>query len=182
MSENPFLTENPCLTLVLGGARSGKSAYSEAQVEQLPAPWTYIATAQAFDAEMRARIEAHRLRRKAGWVTTEAPQNLARAICDAPAERPLLVDCLTLWLSNRLLADADLAAERAELVAALQARAAPTLVVSSEVGLSIVPENALARAFRDAAGESHQAIARISGRVVLTVAGYPLIVKDATGR
>ncbi|MGA8170258.1 MAG: bifunctional adenosylcobinamide kinase/adenosylcobinamide-phosphate guanylyltransferase, partial [Methylocystis sp.] len=115
------------------------------------------------------------------WVTVEAPDELARAILDAPADRALLVDCLTLWLSNRLLAGADLSAERAELVAALSARAAPTVVVSSEVGLSIVPENALARAFRDAAGETHQAVARVSGGVVLTVAGYPLIVKDAAG-
>jgi len=94
----------------------------------------------------------------------------------------MLVDCLTLWLSNRLLARADLSAERVELVAALRRRAGPTVVVSSEVGLSIVPENALARAFRDAAGELHQAVARISGRVVLTVAGYPLTVKDVTPR
>src|SRR5208337_3840717 len=90
---------------------------------------------------------------------------------------PLLVDCLTLWLSNRLLAEADLAADRAELVAALARRAAPTVVVSSEVGFSIAPENALARRFRDAAGELHQAVALISGGVALTVAGYPLFVK-----
>jgi adenosylcobinamide kinase/adenosylcobinamide-phosphate guanylyltransferase len=176
------MSENPRLTLVLGGARSGKSAYAEGRIARHPAPWTYIATAQAFDAEMRARIEAHRQRRGAGWVTVEAPQELARAILDASAERPMLVDCLTLWLSNRLLAGADLATERAALVAALQGRAAPTLVVSSEVGLSIVPDNALARAFRDAAGELHQAVARISGRVALTVAGYPLVVKDTAER
>jgi adenosylcobinamide kinase/adenosylcobinamide-phosphate guanylyltransferase len=176
------MSENPRLTLVLGGARSGKSAYAEGRIARHPAPWTYIATAQAFDAEMRARIDAHRQRRGTGWVTVEAPQELARAILDAPAERPMLVDCLTLWLSNRLLAGADLATERAALVAALQRRAAPTLVVSSEVGLSIVPDNALARAFRDAAGELHQAVARISGRVVLMVAGYPLVVKDTAER
>ncbi len=176
------MSENPRLTLVLGGARSGKSAYAEGRIARHPAPWTYIATAQAFDAEMRARIAAHRQRRGAGWVTVEAPQELARAILDAPAERPMLVDCLTLWLSNRLLAQADLAIERAALVAALQRRVAPTVIVSCEVGLSIVPENALARAFRDAAGELHQAVARISGRVALTVAGYPLVVKDTAER
>ncbi len=176
------MSENPHLTLVLGGARSGKSAHGEGLIEKYPAPWTYIATAQAFDAEMRARIAAHRERRGAGWVTVEAPRDLARAVSNAPAERAMLVDCLTLWLSNRLLAGADLAAERAELVAALHGRATPTAVVSAEVGLSIVPENALARAFRDAAGELHQAVARVSGRVVLTVAGYPLTVKDETRR
>jgi len=176
------MSENPCLTLVLGGARSGKSAHAEGLIEQHPAPWSYIATAQAFDQEMTARIAAHRDRRGDGWVTVEAPLELARAVLEAPADRPMLVDCLTLWLSNRLLAGADLSAERVELVAALRRRAAPTVVVSSEVGLSIVPENALARAFRDAAGELHQAVARISGRVVLTVAGYPLTVKDVTRR
>jgi adenosylcobinamide kinase/adenosylcobinamide-phosphate guanylyltransferase len=176
------MSENPNLTLVLGGARSGKSAYAEGLIEKYPAPWTYIATAQAFDAEMSARIAAHRDRRGAGWTTIEAAQELARAILGAPADRAMLVDCLTLWLSNRLLAGADLSAERVQLVAALRGRAAPTVIVSSEVGLSIVPENPLARAFRDAAGELHQEVARISGRVALTVAGYPLTVKDETRR
>jgi adenosylcobinamide kinase/adenosylcobinamide-phosphate guanylyltransferase len=176
------MSENPDLTLVLGGARSGKSAHAEGLIEKRPAPWTYVATAQAFDAEMSARIEAHRGRRGAGWVTVEAPHDLARAILEAPAERAMLVDCLAVWLSNRLLAGANLSAEHAGLVAALSARSAPTVVVSSEVGLSIVPDNALARAFRDAAGELHQAVARISGRVVLTVAGCPLVVKDEARR
>ena len=121
------MSENPYLTLVLGGARSGKSAHGEGLIEKYPAPWTYIATAQAFDAEMRARIAAHRERRGDGWVTVEAPRELARAVSDAPAERAMLVDCLTLWLSNRLLAGADLAAERVELVAALRGRATPTV-------------------------------------------------------
>ena len=167
---------NPQLALVLGGARSGKSAYAESLVEAHPAPWTYIATAQAFDDEMAARIAAHRQRRDARWITIEAPQELAQALSAAP-NAPLLVDCLTLWLSNRLLAGADLCADRAALVEALAKRRAPTVVVSSEVGLSIVPDNALARDFRDASGELHQAVARIACRVTLTVAGYPLIVK-----
>lgn len=167
---------NPHLTLILGGARSGKSAYAERLVTAHPSPWTFVATAEALDDEMAARIAAHRARRRAGWVTIEAPQELAQAVRNAP-NAPLLLDCLTLWLSNRLLADADLAADRAALVEALARRAAPTVVVSSEVGLSIVPDNALARKFRDAAGELHQAVARVAGRVALTVAGYPLIVK-----
>jgi adenosylcobinamide kinase/adenosylcobinamide-phosphate guanylyltransferase len=171
------MNENPHLTLVLGGARSGKSAYAESLVTAHPGPWTYIATAQIFDDEMRSRIEAHRARRGDEWRTIEAPQMLAEAIAEAPGHRPLLVDCLTLWLSNRLLDGADLAADRAVLVSSLSRRAAPTTVVSSEVGLSIVPDNALARSFRDAAGELHQSVAKMAGRVVLTVAGYPIIAK-----
>ncbi len=107
------MNENRFVTLVLGGARSGKSAHAERRIQAHPGPWTYIATAQAFDTEMRARIAAHRDRRGAGWVTMEAPHELARAISDASTDRPLLVDCLTLWLSNRLLAGADLAADSA---------------------------------------------------------------------
>jgi adenosylcobinamide kinase/adenosylcobinamide-phosphate guanylyltransferase len=171
------VTENPHLTLVLGGARSGKSAYAERLIAAHPAPWVYVATAQAFDDEMRARIDAHKARRGADWVTFEAPLDLPAAVRAAPADRPLLVDCLTLWLSNRLLAGADLAADRAALIEALAARGAPTVAVSSEVGLSIVPENALARAFRDAAGDLHQGVARIASRVTLTVAGCPLAAK-----
>jgi adenosylcobinamide kinase/adenosylcobinamide-phosphate guanylyltransferase len=171
------MIENPKLTLVLGGARSGKSAYAERLVTAHPGPWIYIATAQIFDDEMQARIEAHRARREAEWRTIEAPHALAEAISEAPGDRPLLVDCLTLWLSNRLLEGADLASDRGALVAALSRRTAPTVVVSSEVGLSIVPDNALARSFRDAAGELHQAVGKIAGGVVLTVAGYPVTVK-----
>jgi adenosylcobinamide kinase/adenosylcobinamide-phosphate guanylyltransferase len=168
---------NRHLTFVLGGARSGKSAFAEGLVMAHPAPWTYIATAEAFDDEMRARIDAHRGRRGGDWRTVEAPQDLPQAISDAPADAPLLVDCLAIWLSNRMFVDADLAADRAALVDALSARTAPTVVVSPEVGLSIVPENALARAFRDAAGVMHQEVARISAHVALVVAGYPVKVK-----
>ncbi|QGM45977.1 bifunctional adenosylcobinamide kinase/adenosylcobinamide-phosphate guanylyltransferase [Methylocystis heyeri] len=171
------MKENPFLTLVLGGARSGKSAYAEGLIVANPAPWTYVATAEIFDEEMRARIDKHRARRGEDWRTVEAPHELPRIVADAEAGRPMLIDCLTLWLSNRLLAGADLEADRAALVAALAARGAPTVAVASEVGLSIVPENALARAFRDAAGELHQAVARVSSRVALTVAGYPLMAK-----
>jgi adenosylcobinamide kinase/adenosylcobinamide-phosphate guanylyltransferase len=165
------------LTLVLGGARSGKSAFAEGLVTALPAPWSYIATAQALDDEMRRRIAAHRARRGANWLTIEAPQQLPDALRGAPGERPLLVDCLTLWLSNRLLAGADLRADRDALLTALAQRSAPTVMVSSEVGLSIVPDNALARAFRDAAGELHQAAAKAADRVYLVVAGCPLVAK-----
>lgn len=171
------MTENRHLTFVLGGARSGKSVFAESLVTAQPGPWSYIATAEAHDDEMRRRVAAHRARRGEDWRTIEAPHALADAILDAPADLPLLVDCLTLWLSNRLLSDQDPRADRLALIAALSRRAAPTVVVSSEVGLSIVPENALARAFRDAAGELHQAVAKLSGRFYLVAAGYPLTVK-----
>lgn len=171
------MTENPHLSLVLGGARSGKSAFAEHLVTAQAGPWSYIATAQAFDDEMRARIAAHRDRRGEDWRIFEAPDALPETILGAPSDRPMLVDCLTLWLSNRLLGKYDLRADRDALIAALSRRSAPTVVVSSEVGLSIVPENALARAFRDAAGELHQAVAKLAGRFYLVAAGYPLTVK-----
>ena len=170
------MRENPNLIFILGGARSGKSAYAERLISAHPAPWTYIATAEAFDDEMRARINLHRARRGDDWRTVEAPHDLPDAIGAAPSA-PLLVDCLGLWLSNRLIAEADLAADRALLVAALAARTTPTVVVSPEVGLSIVPENALARAFRDAAGLLHQEVAKIAAQVALVVAAYPVKVK-----
>jgi adenosylcobinamide kinase/adenosylcobinamide-phosphate guanylyltransferase len=171
------MIENPHLSLVLGGARSGKSAYAEKLIEANPSPWSYIATAEAFDDEMRDRIALHRSRRDDGWRTIEAPQQLIEAIRAAPAAAPMLIDCLGVWLSNRLLNDADLADDRVKLVAALLERQAPTVVVSPEVGFSIVPENALARAFRDAAGLLHQDVARIARCVDLVVAGYPVRIK-----
>ncbi len=175
------MIENPHLTFVLGGARSGKSAYAESLLAAHPSPWIYIATAQAFDDEMRERIDLHRARRDERWRTIDAPYDLADAIRAAPAAAPMLIDCLGIWLSNRLLNGADLVADRAALVAALQERQAPTVVVSPEVGLSIVPENALARAFRDAAGLLHQDVARIARSVALVVAGYPVTVKGSKG-
>lgn len=171
------MSENPQVILVLGGARSGKSAYAEKLIETHPSPWSYIATAEAFDDEMRDRIALHRSRRDDGWRTIEAPQQLVEAIRAAPANSPLLIDCLGVWVSNRLLGGADLVADRVRLVAALLERQAPTVVVAPEVGLSIVPENALARTFRDAAGLLHQDIARIARGVDLVVAGYPVRVK-----
>ncbi|HTO78416.1 MAG TPA: bifunctional adenosylcobinamide kinase/adenosylcobinamide-phosphate guanylyltransferase [Methylocystis sp.] len=168
---------NPQLRLVLGGARSGKSAFAEGLIAAAPQPWIYLATAETLDEEMAARVEKHRARRDARWRTIEAPHRLAEALAAAPEDAPLLIDCLSLWLSNRLLVSADLTAETNALVAALVGRKALTVAVSSEVGLTVVPENALARAFRDAAGELHQAVARVAASVTLTIAGYPLKVK-----
>ncbi|MBV9117129.1 MAG: bifunctional adenosylcobinamide kinase/adenosylcobinamide-phosphate guanylyltransferase [Acetobacteraceae bacterium] len=164
------------LTLVLGGARSGKSRHAERLATALPAPWTYVATAQPLDDEMRARIAAHRARRETGWITVEAPINLAEAI-GGVASGPVLVDCLTLWVSNLLLNDIDVAEAAAGLDAALDARLAPTILVANEVGLGIVPDNALARAFRDAAGLLNQRLAARADRVVFLVAGLPMRVK-----
>jgi adenosylcobinamide kinase/adenosylcobinamide-phosphate guanylyltransferase len=165
------------LILVLGGARSGKSRYAERLISEYAPPWTYIATAEALDDEMRKRIAEHRARRDGRWHTIDAPHALEDAVRDAPAEQPLLVDCLTLWLSNRLLVDADLKQETGALVDTLAARTAPTIAVSNEVGLGIVPENALARRFRDAAGAANQMLAARADRVDFIAAGLPLRLK-----
>jgi len=167
----------PHLTLVLGGARSGKSRHAEALVEALPAPWTYLATAQAYDDEMRQRIAEHRARRPAGWQTVDAPLALAEAIDAQRPGQPILVDCLTLWLTNLILSERDIAAARAGLIAACERAIGPIVLVANEVGLGIVPENALARRFRDEAGRLHQALAARAGRVLFMVAGLPMQVK-----
>ncbi len=165
------------LTLVLGGARSGKSRFAEGLVTARAAPWLYVATGQAFDAEMAARIAEHRARRAPGWETAEAPLDLAAALAGVAEGRPVLVDCLTLWLSNVLLDGRDVAAECARLAEVLARPRGPWVAVANEVGLGIVPENALARRFRDAAGWLNQRVAAGADRVVLTVAGIPVEVK-----
>jgi adenosylcobinamide kinase/adenosylcobinamide-phosphate guanylyltransferase len=166
------------LTLVLGGARSGKSRYAEGLVTALPPPWTYLATAQPLDAEMAERIAAHRARRGGGWTTIEARHDLAAAL-SAHATAPMLVDCLTLWLSNRMLANADVDAEIGALERALAERTAPVVMVANEVGFGIVPDNVLARRFRDQQGLLNQRIAAKADRVVLMVAGLPVGVKGS---
>ena len=166
------------MTLVLGGARSGKSRHAEALVAALPPPWTYIATAEPRDAEMRGRIAEHRARRAAAWITVEAPLDLVSALRDA-GERPALVDCLTLWLTNLMLGGHDVAAATAALEAALDARGVATVLVANEVGLGIVPDNALGRAFRDAAGCLNQHLATRADRVLFMVAGLPVTVKGS---
>ena len=164
------------LTLVLGGARSGKSRYAETIITALPPPWIYAATGQALDAEMTARIGAHRARRGAGWTTVETPRDLAATVT-AHGRTPVLVDCLTLWLSNLMMADASIDAEFDRLEQALDKAIAPVVLVANEVGSGIVPDNALARRFRDLQGVLNQRIAAQSDQVVLLVAGLPLFVK-----
>ena len=164
------------MTLVLGGARSGKSRHAEALLAALPPPWLYLATGQAWDDEMRDRIARHRAARAPGWRTEEVPLALAEAL-DAAGPRPVLVDCLTLWLSNLLLGGHDVQAASDALLAALDRRAAPTVLVGSEVGLGLVPETALGRRFRDEAGLLHQRIAARAAGVRLVVAGLAVHVK-----
>ena len=163
------------LTLILGGARSGKSCRAEALVTALPPPWTYIATAEAFDAEMAARIAAHRARRAEGWRTLDAPRDLPGVL--AAARGPVLVDCLTLWLSNLMLAEADIGAGTAALEEALRARKGPVVLVSNEVGCGIVPATPLGRRFRDAQGLLNQRMAALADQVELVIAGLPLRLK-----
>lgn len=167
----------PLLALVLGGARSGKSRHAERLITALPAPWTYIATGAAHDDEMRRRIAEHRARRDASWRTVESPVELAAAL-DEAGPAPVLVDCLTLWLTNLILGEHDVAAAARSLESALDRRRAATVLVGSEVGLGIVPENALARRFRDEAGLLHQRIAARASHVVMVAAGLPLILKE----
>jgi adenosylcobinamide kinase / adenosylcobinamide-phosphate guanylyltransferase len=172
------MTALPHLTLILGGARSGKSRHAESLITASASPpWVYVATAQALDAEMTERIAHHRARRGAGWQTIEAPHDLAGAIDNAPLDAALLVDCLTLWLTNRMLAEADVDADTAALEAALARRHAPAVLVSNEVGSGVVPDNALARRFADLQGRLNQRIAGSADRVVLVVAGLPLTLK-----
>ena len=168
----------PRLSLVLGGARSGKSRYAEDLIKSAGLPALYIATAEARDAEMEARIAAHKARRGAGWSTIEAPLELVNALLDA-AERgqPILVDCLTLWLSNLMGAGRDIGFEIERLRAALPRLKPPVVMVADEVGLGIVPENDLARRFRDHAGRLNQAVAALADRVVFMAAGLPLALK-----
>jgi adenosylcobinamide kinase/adenosylcobinamide-phosphate guanylyltransferase len=167
------------LTLVLGGARSGKSRYAESVITALPPPWIYVATAEAGDDEMAQRIAQHRAQRGQGWQTIEAAHDLALPLETTPAGAPVLIDCLTLWLTNRMLANADVDAEIRRLEETLDQRSGPVVLVSNEVGFGIVPDNALARRFRDLQGRLNQRIAARADRVVLMVAGLPLIVKGS---
>jgi adenosylcobinamide kinase/adenosylcobinamide-phosphate guanylyltransferase len=176
MPAAPAATALPAITLVLGGARSGKSAHAEALIGARPA--LYIATAQSFDSEMNERIREHQARRGPNLQTIEEPLDLAGVlIAHGSGPSPILVDCLTLWLTNVLLAERDVPAEIARLCAALPGVSAPLLLVSNEVGLGIVPDNALARTFRDHAGRLNQQVAALASRVTFMAAGLPLQLK-----
>ena len=168
------------VTLILGGARSGKSARAEVLALDIAGGRgaLYLATAEAKDDEMTARIAAHQARRGPAWETIECPLDLAAAIDGhAAPERVVLVDCLTLWLSNVMLAAREATAECAALVDALGRAAGPVVVVANEVGLGVVPETPLGRRFRDAAGRLNQDVARLADRVEFVAAGLPVVLK-----
>ena len=169
--------------LVLGGARSGKSAFAQARAEESGLELVFVATAQAFDREMAERIARHADARDSRWRLVEAPFALADAFAgEAGADRLLLVDCMTLWLSNLMLRGDDTDRATREIVAALSALRGPAILVSNEVGSGIVPENALARRFRDAQGRLNQALAAACEEVVLVTAGLPLRLKPPDPR
>lgn len=161
------------LTLILGGARSGKTARALSLAHP---PRAYVATAEPGDAEMAARIRRHRAERGPDWGLIEAPLDLAEAIAAAP-EATLLVDCLTLWLSNLMAAGREPEAETARLLAAIAARPGAVILVSNEIGLGLVPMDALSRRFRDAQGRLNQAAAAAADRVEFVAAGLPLRLK-----
>ena len=167
------------IELVIGGARSGKSSYAERRARECGPAVTYVATCEARDDEMAERIAHHRDRRPADWRTVEEPLLLADALArEAAADRCLLVDCLTLWLSNAMFAKREDEVEK--LLAILPTLPGRILLVSNEVGWGIVPENALARRFRDEQGRLNQRIAAIADQVTLVAAGLPLTLKSAT--
>ena len=169
---------NTAVCLVLGGARSGKSLFAQRQVEATGLSACYIATAQARDAEMAERIRRHRRRRGDVWVTVEEPVHLADALDNAASPgSAVLVDCLTIWLANIMAAGRSPERDIDDLLHVLGKAKGQVVLVSSEVGMGIVPENALARKFRDEAGTMHQRVAAIAGRVVFVTAGLPLVLK-----
>ena len=163
--------------LITGGARSGKSRRAETRTRGFPGQPVYVATAEALDAEMDARIAKHRARRGADWIEREVPLDLVPALVATDGGGARLVDCLTLWLSNLMHAERDWEHEVSELAAALPRLKSPVVFVTNEVGLGIVPDNALARSFRDAAGIMNQIIADVADEVEFVVAGLPMKLK-----
>jgi len=167
----------PKLTLVLGGASSGKSAYAEALVLESKLEPIYLATAQAFDNEMEEKIRRHRNMRGGQWTTVEEPIALPNALMQLKADQAVLIDCATMWLTNVVLGDHDLANAQTGFLQAAATCAAQVVVVSNEVGQGIVPDNALSRKFRNAQGQLNQALAAQADRVFAVMAGLPLELK-----
>ena len=163
--------------LITGGARSGKSKRAETRARTFPGQPVYIATAEALDAEMETRIARHRARRGTDWIEREVPLDLVSALVATDGGGARLVDCLTLWLSNLMHAERDWEREVADLAGALPRLNSPVILVTNEVGLGIVPDNALARSFRDAAGIMNQAIADVADEVEFIVTGLPIKLK-----
>jgi adenosylcobinamide kinase / adenosylcobinamide-phosphate guanylyltransferase len=167
----------PRLTLVLGGANSGKSLFAERLIEASGLSPLYIATAQAFDEEMTAKIKAHKNRRGLKWGVVEEPYDLANALMEVPAGHAVLVDCLTFWLSNHLLQESDLDVECDGLLATLRGLKREVVLVSNEVGMGVVPDHPLGRRFRSAQGAMNQRVAEQADLVVVVMAGLPLVLK-----
>lgn len=163
--------------LITGGARSGKSTLAERMTLDLGSPALYLATAEADDTEMAERIALHRARRGPEWQTLAEPLDLIGALTDSDGGPPRLVDCVTMWLSNLMFANRDWKAEVEALAAVLPRLSAPVIFVTNEVGSGIVPDNQLARTFRDAQGWANQHIAHACDELWLCVAGHPLKVK-----
>src|SRR3954462_1405298 len=163
--------------LITGGARSGKSKRAETRVRAFPGQPVYVATAEALDAEMETRIAKHRARRGTDWIEREVPLDLVPALVASDGGGARLVDCLTLWLSNLMHAERDWEREVSELAAALLRLKSPVVLVTNEVGLGIVPDNALARSFRDAAGIMNQTIADVADEVEFVVPALPMKLK-----
>ena len=168
----------PKLTLVLGGAASGKSHHAETLAKRTGLPLIYIATAQIFDDEMAAKVSKHKKMRGDDWTTIEEPIEVAKALKKVNAGHTVLIDCATLWLTNVLLGEHDLERAQSDLLDALQTCKSPVVVVSNEVGQGIVPDNKLARQFRNAQGALNQALAAQADRVVAVMAGLPLTLKE----
>ncbi|UZD90116.1 bifunctional adenosylcobinamide kinase/adenosylcobinamide-phosphate guanylyltransferase [Cognatishimia activa] len=167
----------PKLSFVLGGAASGKSAFAEGLVVQTGAPKVYVATAEIYDDEMRAKVDAHLEMRGETWRTIEAPQDLTPALESVRSDEVVLLDCATMWLSNQVMAESDLVEETDRLLAAINNCAGRVVVVSNEVGMGIVPDNALARRFRDKQGKLNQRIAAEADLAVFVIAGLPTFLK-----
>jgi adenosyl cobinamide kinase/adenosyl cobinamide phosphate guanylyltransferase len=182
MKEKRAIQKSPRVVLVLGGARSGKSRYARILGEAFDGRRLFVATAQALDDEMTQRVENHKRERGDLWETLEEPTEIISAIIDGQKRHDvILIDCLTLWLSNLLMAHGDdhekIESDVQELVGCLEHTRTPVILVSNEVGLSIVPDNRLGRVFRDLAGRLNQRIARVADRVVFMVAGIPTDIK-----
>lgn len=169
----------PSLILVIGGAASGKSAYAEQIVNAAGRAKVYVATARIFDDEMREKVADHVTNRGPGWRTIEAPTEIETALQTCAEDDIALLDCATMWLTNVMMDDADLRESTARLLLSLENAPCPVVVVTNEVGHGIVPENKLARSFREAQGRLNQQLAAQADRVILVTAGLPLALKGA---
>lgn len=165
------------LTLVFGGAASGKSKYAEKLIFESGLERFYIATSQVYDDEMRAKVEQHKVQRGDGWTTIEEPTNVSKALDNVSADGVVLIDCATLWLTNLMLGEADIDAMIPDFIEACRRCPAPVVVVSNELGLGIVPETSMGRRFRNLHGAMNQQIAEAADHVVFVAAGLPMVLK-----